>query len=142
MADDAQADDAHRPDARDSSPPPAAEWVAAAIGLLLVLGVTGSLVRDALRRPARPPDVTVTVDTVARGRGGWLVAFEARNAGDASVADLAVRATLTTAAGDTLVRDARIDYLPARSRRDGGVVFPVEPRAGTLRLEALGFQEP
>lgn len=121
---------------------PPAEWVVAALGLLLVLGVGGVLLRDALRSPTRPPDVTLAVDSVAAGRGGWLVVFEAANAGDQSVADVAVRATLATPRGDTLVREVRVDYLPARSRRGGGVVFPVDPRAGALRLEAVGFQEP
>ena len=143
MPDDPQRPDGGKDAERDSlrhTPP--AEWAVAALGLALVVAVVASLLRDAFRGPPRPPDVTVTLDTVARGRGGWLVAFEARNAGDETAADLAVRATLVGPRGDTLVREARVDYLPPRSRRGGGVVFPADPRAGVLRLEAVGFQNP
>lgn len=127
---------------RPRVPVSGAEWAVAAVGLLLVLAVVAQLVREAVRSPQRPPDVTVVVDTVSRGAGGWRVGFEARNAGDETAAELTVEGTLVTPDGRTLVREARVDYLPARSTRGGGMFFPVDPRAGTLRLEATGYQDP
>ena len=145
MPDD-RADDPE--EAREGAGPPApvsgAEWATAAVGAALVLAVVGQLVREAVRDPRRPPDVTVTADSVTGGRGGFVVHFTARNGGDETAADLTVRATLA-APGDTVEREATVDYLPGRSDRGGGLVFPRDPRdprAGTLRVEAVGYREP
>ena len=120
----------------------AAEWLVAALGVLTVLAVLGYLGREAAGGPPRPPDVTVTADSVVRGRGGWLVRFTARNAGDEGAADVTVRAVLASPGAEAVEREARVDYLPGRSERGGGVIFPADPGAGTLRLEATGYQEP
>jgi uncharacterized protein (TIGR02588 family) len=119
----------------------AAEWATAGVGLALVVAVVALLAREAVGSAHRPPDVTVTADSVVRGRGGWLVLYTARNAGDATAAALTLRAT-HAAGADTVERDAQVDYLPARSERKGGFIFPRDPRAGTLRLEAVGYEEP
>jgi uncharacterized protein (TIGR02588 family) len=115
--------------------------VVAAIGMLLLLGTVAFLLREAGRGPARPPDVALAVDTVAAVRGGWLVRVRATNVGDETAADVAVRGTLPGPDG-ALVREARLDYLPGRSERTLGLVFPADPRGGALRLEVLGHRPP
>lgn len=120
---------------------PAAEWAVAALGVALLAGALVVLGRAAIAGSDRPAEVTVAVDTVVAGRGGWLVRFRAENAGDATAADLTVRGVVAGAAGDSVVREARVDYLPGRSTRRGGLFFPGDPRGG-LRLEALGYRDP
>jgi uncharacterized protein (TIGR02588 family) len=121
---------------------PAAEWVVAALGALLLLGAIAYLGLEAARGPGRPPDVVLAVDTVTPGRGGWHVRVRASNRGDETAADVGVRGTLTAPHAAPLVREATVDYLPGRSERRVGLVFPTDPRAGTLRLEVLGHREP
>lgn len=136
------ADDTDQDESKARKPVSAAEWAVAALGLLAVLAVLAYLVREAAGGPPRPPDVTVTADSVVRGRGGWLVRFTARNAGDEGAADVTVRATLAAPGAAPVEREAHLDYLPAHSARRGGLIFPADPRAGRLRLEAEGYQEP
>lgn len=120
----------------------ALEWLIAALGLLLVLGTTGYLVADALVAEPSPPRIVVHADSVAAlGPSGWLVRFTARNHGRETVGEVGIVGELRVGA-DTLTARATLDYLPGRSERRGGLLFPADPRLGALRLRAEGFREP
>ena len=121
---------------------PAAEWAVGALGALLLVATVAFFVREAARGPARPPDIVVAVDTVVAGRGGWLVRVRARNLGDETAAAVMLRGTLTTPDGASADRETTLDYLPGRSERRAGLVFPADPRRGTLRVEVVGHQTP
>jgi len=118
------------------------EWLVAALGLLFVLGTTGFLVADALVAEPTPPRIVVRADSVAAlGPSGWLVRFTARNEGRETVAGLSIVGELRLGA-DTIEARATLDYLPGRSERGGGLLYPVDPRRGALQLRAEGFREP
>jgi len=121
---------------------PAVERAVGALGALLLASAVAFLALEAARGPGRPPDVVVAVDTVAAGRGGWLVRVRARNLGDETAAEVRLRGTLSGAGGEPVERETTIDYLPGRSEREAGLVFPTDPSAGTLRLEVVGHRPP
>ena len=113
------------------------EWIASAVGLLLILGIAAVIARDAFNGSAdMAPDVSVTITRVAPSGTGFLVEFEARNASPITAAQLAVEGKLP--GGETST--ATIDYVPGRSVRRGGLFFSAEPRGVALR--ALGYQDP
>ena len=69
---------------RDTPAPQVAawEWVAAAVGLVLVLGTAGYLVWDAAGSERAGPDIVVQVEAVLPAGGAYRVEFRARNRGD------------------------------------------------------------
>lgn len=118
------------------------EWVAGAVGALVVAIALWVLVTDALA-PSTPPDVRVTADTIDhQGATRYRVAFTARNLGTEAAAGVVVEGMLVRPAGDTLRATATLDYVSGESRRSGGLFFDADPRAGELTLRAVGYTEP
>ncbi|MHB1225637.1 MAG: hypothetical protein ACYC2G_16540 [Gemmatimonadaceae bacterium] len=118
------------------------EWVAAALGGLIVLSVVVFLLWHGMAGVDGPPDVTVSVDRVTAQSDGFHVGFEARNDGAAPAMALTVEAVLTMPGGEVERLETVLDYLPAQSSRGGGFVFADDPRLGRLELRAVSYQEP
>ncbi len=118
------------------------EWMAAAVSTLLVLGVVGYLLYDAVGRPRTPPAVTVRADTVVKAGGVWLVRFRAENHGHETAAAVKVYGELKEGGQAVEASEAVLDYVPGGSVRRGGLFFRADPRAYRLELRALGYQEP
>jgi len=122
---------------KQSQQTPLLEWIAAAVGLLLILGVAAVIARDAFNGSAdMAPDLEVVVRDQQRVGDRWLVRFDAHNRSPITAAQVAIEGVLP--GGETSM--ATIDYIPGRSTRGGGLVFSTEPR--DVRLRPLGFQDP
>lgn len=122
--------------ARKSQPIPAAEWVVAALGLILTLALLGFLLRSAVNGPRRPPDITVALDSVVHLDAGWLAFVTAANAGDATAADVTLEGAID---GGSQRSSVVVDYLPPRSSRSAVLMFSSDPTAG-LTVRASGFR--
>ena len=123
--------------AKPPAGPPLLEWLAAALGLILTLGVMAAIARDAVVPSAGlAPDLVVTATRVRQASAGFLVEFETRNLSPITAAQVTIEGTLP--GGETST--ATIDYVPGRSARRGGLYFGVPPRGAELRV--LGFQDP
>jgi uncharacterized protein (TIGR02588 family) len=118
------------------------EWVAAAVSTVLVLGVVGYLLYDAVARPRTPPSLRVAADTVLQADGLWLVEFRATNDGHETAAAVKIEGELMQADSSVESSEAMLDYVPGRSVRHGGLFFRHDPRAYRLELRAHGYQEP
>lgn len=118
------------------------EWVAAGVGALLVGTVVSFLAYEAATFEGTPPDIQVTVDSVSRSSGGYLVHLKAYNRGGTTAASVGIEAELRTPAGAPATRSVDIDYIPARSVRHAALVFGEDPRAGELEVRATGFDLP
>jgi len=134
---------------REQTRPPASEWIIAGISLALVLGAIAFLAYDAMHSPAMPPDVRVSVDSVVRGPANYVARFTARNLGGATAANVEITGELfpdsgaTAASSPSLERStAVIRYIPANSRRSGGLFFTRDPRRFRFVLRAEGFTSP
>ncbi len=118
------------------------EWVAGALGAILVGVALWVLLSDALSQ-ATPPDLRVTTDSIAgQGADRYRVAFTARNVGTEAAAGVVIEGLLVRSARDTLRAMVTLDYVPGESRRSGGLFFDADPRAGELVLRAVGYTEP
>ena len=123
--------------ARPKPKPPLLEWIASAIGLVLILCVVAVIARDAFNGSAdMAPEVTVAATRVRPSGTGFLVEFEARNLSPVTAAQLVIEGKLP--GGETST--ATIDYVPGRSARRGGLFFSQDPRG--VELRALGYQDP
>ncbi len=128
-----------RRDVRDRIP--VAEWITAALGLLLLAGALWVLVSRGVDQP-QPPSITVDVEEITPVAGAWLVRFAATNRGDETVAGLRLAAKLSH--GSTVVEtaDVQLDYVPARSVRRGGLFLSHDPASGTLEITPSTFSAP
>ena len=117
------------------------EWVAGAIGLVLLLALVGFLAREAMTGRT-PPDLVARVDSVTHPSSGWVAHVRLRNAGRETAVSVTVEGELAMPAGDTLRSETTLDYVPGHSERRGALLFDRDPRSGTLTVRATGYQEP
>jgi uncharacterized protein (TIGR02588 family) len=123
--------------AKPKPKPPLLEWIASAIGLLLILCVVAVIARDAFNGSAdMAPDIEVVARAPEQLGARWLVRFEARNNSPVTAAQVTIEGELPGGETSTAV----IDYIPGRSTRGGGLVFSQEPTG--VRLRPLGYQDP
>lgn len=118
------------------------EWLAAAVGLLLLTGSLWVLLARAFGSSPQPPNITFEVRKVTPVSGGWLVQFDARNSGDETAADLRLRASLTRNGEEVEAVESGLNFLPARSTRAGGLYLEQDPRDGRLEIRSMSYQEP
>jgi uncharacterized protein (TIGR02588 family) len=128
--------------ARTPSRLPLVEWIVGGLGALLVGGTIAFLLYHALARDSTPPDVRVVEQRVFVLQDRYLVQFRAFNQGGAAAAQLTIEGELVGPDGTTETSDAVLDYVPARSSREGGLWFSADPRAGQLTVRATGYAEP
>lgn len=126
----------------EEGPPPFWEWVAAALGLVLVLACLGYLVLQAMAGPPSPPDPKIDVVAVHAQDGRFLVELRVTNRGKSTAEALKVAGELRE--GDAVVEqaDTEFQFVPGESSREGGLFFTRDPRRFALRLQAVSFQAP
>ena len=117
------------------------EWLAADIGLVLVLGVFGVIGWQAFNGSGSPPVITVSVESTAPVEGGYQVLFRARNGSSEAAAQVEVEGKVSTDGGEEVSRVV-LDYVPGHSVRRGGLFFTRDPRSGTFAVRATGFVAP
>jgi uncharacterized protein (TIGR02588 family) len=121
---------------------PALEWLLGSIGALMVAGAIGFLAWSGSVQGDTPPDIRVEVERVLEQRHGWLVLVRAFNEGGSAAAEVTVGGELIAPDGTVESAELRLDFLPSRSDRQGGLFFTHDPRARDLRVRALGYAEP
>ncbi|WGM37860.1 hypothetical protein [Caulobacter sp. NIBR1757] len=121
---------------------PLLEWIAGAVGLVLVLMTLAVIGHEAVFGDTSPPAVTVETREIHAVKGGWLVEIEAINSGGSPAAQVAVEGELTLPGQPPETAEASFDYVPDQSRRRGGLFFTADPRGGRLSLRARGYTEP
>jgi len=116
-------------------------WGIACLGLVFVLGSIVFVVREAVEGSS-PPDVTVHAGTILPIRNGFLVEFLAINEGGSTAEGLTVEGYLRRENEKVETSTTTVDYVPAHSRREGGLFFTADPRQHELRLRATGYEKP
>ena len=118
------------------------EWVAGALGLLLVLGAVGYIGYNALTSDQSVPAVTLEHVGTQRTPGGYVVEFRARNSGPTTAASLTISGSLYDGTTEIETSEATLDYLPPKGERRGGLIFQPDPAEHELSLEAEGYVDP
>jgi uncharacterized protein (TIGR02588 family) len=134
-------DDRHETQQK-SSRTPWLEWLAAGIGLVLTLGVLGSIGWQAFGDSSAPPAIVVEVMRVDAVEKGYRVEFRARNTAGSTAAQVEIEGKLAIDGAEAEIGHVVFDYIPGHSERKGGMFFTREPRPEKLSLRALGFAEP
>lgn len=139
-----QGDGAHRDEHSSdiSDHTPLLEWIASAIGLLLILTVLGFIGWQAMNDPGSSPAIIVRATDVSSVPGGYRVIFRAENTGGTAAAQVRIEGTLSAGSGEPQTSSVILDYIPGHSAREGGLFFSQDPQAGDLALRASGFANP
>jgi uncharacterized protein (TIGR02588 family) len=121
---------------------PVAEWVAAGLGLVMLLGVIGYSVWEGMADDAGPPSLSVAVEPVTKTAQGFTMPVAVRNASAATAGQVLVRGVLEQGGAVIEERTATFAYVPGRGEAKGGLVFSRDPRGYELKLTAEGYEEP
>src|SRR5687768_10970034 len=113
---------------------PLLEWVAAGIGLVLILGAVGFLLWEGLNPQAGPPVLVASAERITRTPGGYVVDVTVENRSRTTAAGVDVEGVVHPAGQEPETASITFDYLPGRSRRTGGLVFQADPRLNPLTI--------
>ena len=122
---------------------PLLEWIAAAIGLLLILFIVAVIGREAVRQKAtQPPVIAIQIGAISPAAGGYVVAFEAVNQANGTAVGVEVEGLLKTGPSVIEHSGVTIDYVPGHGRASAGLFFTHDPHSYALTIRATGFQDP
>ena len=124
------------------APPTAWEWLAAGIGLVLLLASIGYLLVDHARGDAAPPAPQVQVTGVEAQPGRFLVRVRVTNQSRGTAVGLRVEGELKRGEEVLERSDLEFDYVPGRSSREGGLFFTRDPRQLQLEVQARSYRAP
>ena len=114
------------------------EWIAGSVSALVVLGMIGFFVYEAISGADGLPRLEVTVDPVDQIAGGTHLRYLIRNEGGRAASAVTLSVTLP----DGGRRSVIVDYVPAHSQVSGGLNVPESARPGDLELTVDGYVDP
>lgn len=121
---------------------PALEWLAAALGLALVLFIASYLGYRGLTDGEGQPEPVAEPLGVTQVPGGFLQIVRIHNRGRQTAAQVALLARLEGPGSDGRERRITLDYVPRGSSREAAFLFTSDPRAARLSVEVEGFAFP
>jgi uncharacterized protein (TIGR02588 family) len=122
---------------------PLLEWIAAGVGLLLVLFVFGVIGREAVTGGNdEAPAIEVMVERITPSGPGYVVEFVARNRSGGTAAAVEFEGELKGDGTSIETSTAVIDYVPGNGRAEGGLYFSRDPRQYKLQIRPLGYLTP
>jgi uncharacterized protein (TIGR02588 family) len=121
---------------------PLLEWIAAGVGLAIVLATAGLIAAEAVRPDHSPPAVVVQNLGARRTAAGWVLEIRAANRGGGPAAQVVVEGELQRPGEAPETAEATFDFIPDHSARRGGLFFSADPSQGALTLRAKGYAEP
>lgn len=121
---------------------PVSEWIAAAVGLLILLASIGGLAWTALADGHALVDPVARVASVERRGERFHVRLQVHNRGGAPAAALRVVAQLRD--GERVVEEAETEFehVAGHSSREAGLFFRNDPSRLALSLAVQSYQRP
>lgn len=117
------------------------EWIIAALGAALVMGMIGFMGHRALQENPAVPDLRVVPREVHPSANGFVVMLDVRNSG-AGAANVAIEGTLDDRGDIIESSGVTLDYVPADSHREAGLLFRRDPSRHRLQVRATGYASP
>lgn len=121
---------------------PIAEWVAAALGLVLTLAVLGYTIWEGATADHGPPRLSVAHEPAQATAGGYVLPIVVRNASHATAAEVDVVVTLVPPGQAIEERRLHFAYVPGRGEARGGVAVHADPSMAKVDLRVDGYAEP
>lgn len=124
----------------------ALEWTLAAVSGLMVAGLIGFLVLQALdsmwNAPDLKPDPIASVVDISPATNGFRVEISARNQGEATAASVRFRAKLQRDGETVETAEVTFDYLPGKAKRSGALIFMHDPRLYDVVIQPESYTDP
>jgi uncharacterized protein (TIGR02588 family) len=127
---------------QSESPPPLSEWVAAAVGLVLLVASVGYLLHDGLTAPEQAPSPVIQVLALEPDGDRFLVRLRVRNQSGSTAAGLRVEGELKQGGQVVERSETEFEHVPGHSEREGGMFFSRDPRRLELVLTARSYRKP
>lgn len=121
---------------------PVLEWIAAGIGLILVVGAIGFVLYNAIYAKDSPPDLIVIKENIKQAKAGYLVKFKVKNTGNQTASAVVIKGALVQNGENIETGEVTLDYVPSDSEREGGLYFSKNPSEFELELNAEGYEKP
>jgi uncharacterized protein (TIGR02588 family) len=118
------------------------EWSVAALSALIVAAMIGFLAVQAMGAQGAKPDPVAQVTEIVRITDGFRVEIAAINRGRATAANVTFRAELRRDGTTAETAEVTFDFLPARSQREGAVIFALDPGHFEVVLQAESYTKP
>ncbi|ABC22790.1 hypothetical protein [Rhodospirillum rubrum] len=118
------------------------EWILAALGGTLLLAALAYLTWWGLTHPERRPELRVDVLGESREAGGHHTRFRVRNDGSGTAATVTVVGIVSQDGREIDRSETTLDYVPERSEREGGLIFPPLEAGQEIRLRIEGYSDP
>jgi uncharacterized protein (TIGR02588 family) len=121
----------------------ALEWISAAIGLVIVLLIVGTISRQAIADRGDPlPLLTVRLDSVVAAPQGRVATVTVSNASGHTAAAVQVEGVAGKGTPDEQVSSASIDYVPGHGEARAALVFDADAPPGPVRVRVTGYEHP
>jgi uncharacterized protein (TIGR02588 family) len=130
------------PSGPDEPHRPLLERVASALGGACAVGIVGFLVWDGLTGAHAPAELTVRIESITEGPGGFEVALAVANQGGRTAAEARVAIRSRDPGGEVERGELSFDYVPGHSLRHGTLLFRHRPDPASLELQVLGYRDP
>ena len=124
---------------------PLLEWVSAAIGLVITVGLLGFLTVEVVRQDdGVPPLLDALPVAIAVGREGrnHVVEVKVVNESYTTGAAVHIEGTLKRGGSDVETSSATLAYVPGMSERRAGLIFTRDPADYTVEIRVIGYERP
>lgn len=131
--------------AKDPRRIPALEWISAAVGLVITLGLLGFLAVEVVRQDDGVPPLldAVPVALTSGGDGGHhVVEVKVTNESYTTGASVQIEGTLKRDGSDVETSSATLAYVPGKSERRAGLIFTRDPADHTVEIRIVGYERP
>lgn len=119
------------------------EWIIGGISTCLILAMLAFLTKWAIESKEIPPLLELNLKKVISWEKGHLVVVEVNNKGTKTAKGFMFEGTLTDAEGKKIeTSSAVIQFVPAKARREAGLIFKAYSKDYKLEFNAKGFENP
>lgn len=125
----------------DRNPKNVLEWTVFGISCLLILGVFGYLIMDALRTRDPHPRLKTEIASIEKQSDRTVVEIEVTNEGGSTAADLSVQLIADFPSGKQET-EVEFDFIPRNGTRRARVEFLTGETARAVTPGIHGYREP
>ena len=118
------------------------EWLTGIASAIIVAGLMGWLVYEAVTRSGEPPALSIVAGEIGRADQGFTVTFEIRNSAPTTAAAVMVAGEIRDNGRVIERAEVTFDYVPAESKADGALIFENDPNGRELVIRPTGFTDP
>jgi uncharacterized protein (TIGR02588 family) len=122
--------------------PQLAEWVSLVVSVLLIVGLAGYLLYEALQsnEPLVPVEVQPSFNQVTEANGRFILPVNIANRGQQTLRSLKIEVDYRSLDSTTATIETLLDYLGERSEQTAYFYFEEDPRKLDVKVRPASYQ--